>query len=161
MSLSRFKQVLPSLAVGSTILFGLLLLLTGTARTGRLGTDSVFAAPAGIGDCSQASPCDLHTAVAAVPDGGTVYLAEGAYTGTGHAVISLTQNITVFGGWDGTTTVPPLRDADTYTTIIDGEKMRRCIHADGPASVLIEGLTVARGTVMSTTSTGWNGAGLY
>jgi len=129
MSLPRLKQVLPSLAVGGTILFGLLLLLTGTARTGRLGTDSVFAAPAGTGDCSQASPCDLHTAVAAVPDGGTVYLAEGAYTGTGHAVISLTQNITVFGGWDGTTTVPPLRDADTYTTIITA---KRCVAASMP-----------------------------
>jgi len=161
MSLSRLKQVLPSLAFGGTILLSLLTLLPGTARTGRLDTDPVFAAPSGTGDCSQAAPCDLQTAVGTVADGGTVYLGQGAYTGTGPAVISLTQSITIFGGWDSMTTVPPLRDADTYPTIIDGEEMRRCIRAEGPASVLIEGLTIAYGTVISTTPTGWDGAGLY
>lgn len=161
MRLSRSKQVVPSLAVGSTIVLSLLLLLTGTARTDRLDTNPVFAAPGGTGDCSQAAPCDLHTAVGTAADGGTLVLAQGAYTGTGPAVLSLTQSITIFGGWDGTTTIPPLRDADTYPTTIDGEGMRRCIRAEGPASVLIEGLAIARGTVMSTTPTACNGAGLY
>ena len=66
----------------------------------------LFVSLNGSGDCSQSDSCNLHTALNLASDGDTVYIAQGTYTGTGAAVITVTKSITLYGGWDGAATPP-------------------------------------------------------
>jgi hypothetical protein len=54
-----------------------------------------------------------------------------------------------------------VQDPEIYPTIIDGEDTRRVVYLTGPATIILEGLTIANGKIISTTATSWNGAGLY
>jgi len=162
MNLDKYKHLFLSLAAGGLLLIGLFLLLNGTPQIARAAPGDLFATPTGSGSaCTQASPCDLQTALGAASDGDTIYLAEGVYTGAGGAVITVTQSITLYGGWDGATTTPPARDPAAYPTTINGEETRRGIYITGPATVTLEGLTIANGKIISATTLGWDGAGLY
>lgn len=161
MNLNKYKHIVFSLATGILLLVGLFLLLNGTPQIARAASGDLFATPTGSGDCSQTNPCDLQTALGAATDGHTIYLAEGVYTGAGGAVITVTQSITLYGGWDGATTTPPMRNPETHPTTIDGEETRRGVYITGPATVTLEGLTIANGKIISTTTSGWDGAGLY
>ena len=88
----------------------------------------VFVTPTGAGDCSQGSPCDLATGLSLVDTGGTLYAAAGTYTGkSGNQVVLLTKSINFLGGWDSNTSVPVVRDPETYVSILDGEHARRVI----------------------------------
>ncbi len=161
MNLSTCERVVFSLATFSVLAAGLFLLLTGTAPKAVADGDNVFVMPGGSGDCAQANPCDLQTALSTATDGDTLYLGEGAYTGAGGAVVTITKSIALYGGWDGTTATPPVRDPDAYPTVIDGEDAQRGVYIGGPVTVTLEGLTIARGRTLSTTARGWDGAGLY
>ncbi len=144
------------------ILLALLLWSIGpTTRYVTASGNAHFAASGGSGDCSQATPCNLHTAVAQANDGDTIYLAQGRYTSTNEVVIALNNSITLTGGWDGAPTGPVTHDPVTHPSTLDGEGVRRVAAITGPATVTLEGLTLANGKTISTTTGGWNGAGLY
>ena len=139
----RVKQI--TLFITLTFV-GLLLLfaLMPSGVTAQAGT--LFVAPDGTGTtCTQAHPCALSTALARAHDGDTLYLAEGRYTGTGAAVITLTKSITLYGGWDGAAGGPVVRDPDAYPTTLDGENRRRVVYIEGPIRPVLDGLVLANG----------------
>ena len=125
------------------------------------GPNSLFVKVNGGGNaCSQTNPCELAAALARARDGDIIYLAEGAYTDVGEAVISTTLSITMYGGWDGSPTGPVVRNPEAYPTILDGEGQRRVVYLQGPSSVVLDGFTITNGKVSSASSP-WQGAGLY
>ncbi|MBC7234068.1 MAG: right-handed parallel beta-helix repeat-containing protein [Chloroflexi bacterium] len=87
--------------------------------------------------------------------GDTIYVAGGTYTGTGAAVITITKSITLYGGWNGASSGPVLRDPVAYPTTLDGEGTRRVVYVGNSITVTIEGLTITNGFVTD------RGAGLY
>ncbi len=128
MKLSKYKPMVFSLAIGGLLLVGLLLLLSVPPQTVRADPGNLFVTPTGSGTaCTQAQPCALQTALAQAASGDDIYLAAGTYTGTGDAVVTIVNSIGLYGGWDGTTTTPPVRDPDAYPTILDGEGARRVV----------------------------------
>ncbi|MCP4681557.1 MAG: hypothetical protein GY864_04425 [Desulfobacterales bacterium] len=121
--------------------------------------DSFFVATAGSGtSCSQAAPCTLETAMNQAAGGDTIYVAQGAYTDSGaaDAVISITQGIDLYGGWNGASSGAIVRDAAMYPTILDGQNARRVVFISGTVPVTLDGFIVANGKLPS-----GNGAGLY
>ena len=162
MNLNKYKHIIFSTMLSSLLLIGLFLLLNGAPQIASAASRELFVTPSGSGNCSQAAPCDLQTALGLANDGDTIYMAAGTYTGTGGAVVTIAKSITLYGGWNGTTTTPPVRNASLYPTILDGEETRRGVYITGPSTVTLEDLTIVNGKIISTTSTGqWNGAGLY
>ncbi|MCD6290098.1 MAG: DUF1565 domain-containing protein [Anaerolineae bacterium] len=143
--LNEHKRVVLSLIVGGLLLVGLFLLLTGASQTARAASGNLFATPGGGGDCSQAVPCTLRVALSRATDGDTIYLAQGTYTGTGDAVVVITKSIALYGGWDGTTTTPIVRDPDAYPTTIDGEGARRGVYISGDITPTLQRLRITRG----------------
>lgn len=140
----------PLLVAVAATLF-LMGLLSGLALA---DSSALFVSLGGSGSCLQSAPCDLHTALAQAGDGDTVYIAQGAYTGTGLAVITVTKSITLYGGWDGAATAPPVRDPETYPTTLDGEGQRRVVYISGDITPTLEGLRITNG------STGSRGGGI-
>ena len=136
------RIIVPTFAAMAGTLF-LLGLLSGLALA---SSGDLFVSPGGSGDCSQPSPCDLHTALTLASDGDTVYVAQGTYTGTGAAVITVTESITVYGGWDGTMTVPPVRDPKINPTTLDGKGLRRVVYITGTITPTLEGLWLTNGS---------------
>ncbi len=160
MTAKQCVRIISCLA-GGLLLAGLFLLWNGASPPARADAVALFVTPGGSGSCSQANPCALQTALSMAGDGSVVYIAGGAYTSNGKAVITLTQSITLYGGWDGAASGPVVRDPAAHPSIIDGEGTRRVVHITGPATVALDGLTLANGKTISTTAGGWNGAGLY
>lgn len=72
-------------------------------------------------------------------------MAGGTYTGTGAAVITITRSITLYGGWDGVSTGPVVRNPISYPTTLDGENSRRVVYITGTVAPILEGLTLQRG----------------
>ena len=146
----RTQRLFYVLALGLGLALALLLALSiverGLLQTARAAPGDLFAKPGGSGTaCTQANPCTLQTALAQANDGDTIYAAGGAYTGTGAAVITVTQSITLYGGWDGTTTTPPVHDPDVHVTTLDAENTRRVVYISGTVSPILEGFTLQRG----------------
>jgi len=149
MKLNKYKHIVFSLATGGLLLVGLFLLLNGTPQIARAAPGDLFVSPTGGGTaCSQANPCDLQTALSTATDGDTIYIAEGTYIGSGGAVVTVTQSITLYGGWEGTTTTPPVRDPVAHPTTLDGKGARRVVYIAGPATVTVDGLTIAKGKII-------------
>jgi len=124
--------------------------------TARAGAAAHFIAPGGSGSaCSQTAPCALQTALTSAGDGDTLYLAGGTYTGSGGAVITLTANLTLTGGWNGSSAVPPVVNPGAYPSRINGESLRRGVFVGNQVTATLEGLTIMSGTHTS------RGAGLY
>jgi hypothetical protein len=145
MSLDKYKHIVFSVATGSLFLVGLFLLLNGTSQVAHADPGDLFVSPNGGGDCSQGNPCDLQTALSAASGNDAIYLAQGVYTGTGGAIITVTQSITFFGGWNGAPSGAVVRDPATYTTILDGENARRVVYINGAVTPVLDGLTLQRG----------------
>jgi parallel beta-helix repeat protein len=150
-------------ALGFALTPGLGLLLLAALLWGlhgvtpaRADPSDLFVTSSGSGDCTQANPCDLQTALGLAADGDTVYAGAGTYTGRGGAVVTVTSSITLYGGWDGTTATPPVRDPGTYATRLDGENARRVVHVSGSCSPTIDGFTIMRGRAVDA-----NGGGVY
>ena len=151
---TRFASTLiaASLLLSILLVSGFLLLLRHTAAD----PTAHFVAPGGTGSaCSQTTPCALQTALAAATNGDTLYLAGGTYTGSGGAVITLTANLALYGGWDGSNTVPPVVNPRAYPSRINGESLRRGVFVASHITATLEGLTVMSGTHTS------RGAGVY
>jgi hypothetical protein len=120
-------------------------------------TPSYFVDDTGSGTtCSQATPCLLATALAKPETNYNIFLAAGNYIGTGNEVILLTKNISLYGGWAGTTAYPLVRDPDTYKAVIDGQNARRGISILGgsvnPLSPSINGLWITNGNASGLTT---------
>ncbi|HID90088.1 MAG TPA: hypothetical protein EYP52_10350, partial [Anaerolineae bacterium] len=142
-----------TLGMAAVALWALYALLLGLAPA-RADPGLFFVKPDGTGtDCSQTNPCSLQEALSQAADGDTIYLAQGTYAGTGLAVISIYNDTTLLGGWDGTTTTPPVRDPHTYTTTLDGEGQRQVVYISGGDTVL-DGLWLTNGS-------GFLGGGVY
>jgi hypothetical protein len=102
--------------------------------------------------CTQITPCNLTTALSKADTEMNIYLAAGIYTGTGDEVVYIDSYkvINLYGGWNGTTVFPPVRDPDIYASVIDGQGQRRGIKVEfkvGPdeLSPVITGLSITGG----------------
>jgi hypothetical protein len=112
-----------------------------------------FVRPDGSGkQCSQAQPCALQT-VLSMPyyDGDVYVLASGTYVGSGAAVITITENISIYGGWDGAASGPVVRDPELYPTTLDGQGQRRVVHISGRISPSLSDLIIANGNASGLT----------
>jgi hypothetical protein len=145
MNANRGKRIVFSIATGGLLLVGLFALLKGAPEIARANPGDLFVTPGGSGDCSQGNPCDLQTALSAASDGDTVYMAQGTYTGTGGAVITITEGIALYGGWDGVPSGEPHRNPVSYTTRLDGEDVRRVVYITGSIAPVLDGLVITNG----------------
>jgi len=166
MNLGQSKHIVFSLAISSLLLFGLFLLLMLNALPSTVyawpvtpavtpnppGTrppGPAFVKPGGTGGwCLQDDPCgSIQYAIDQCEpgNGDTIYVAGGSYTGTDNAVITVTKSITLYGGWDGTTTTPPVRDPNVYPTTLDGQGQRRVVFITGTVTPTIDGFIITGG----------------
>jgi hypothetical protein len=136
--------------IGISVLVPTLALLV-LLQAARASPGSLFVKPGGAGDCTQAGPCSLTTALAQAVDGDTIYVAAGIYTGTHEAVIKVTKSITLYGGWDGAASGAVVRDSSLHITTLDGENARRVIQITGNVSPTIDGFTITRGNATNAT----------
>ncbi|MFZ6027677.1 MAG: right-handed parallel beta-helix repeat-containing protein [Chloroflexota bacterium] len=143
------------LILNSLLLAAMFIFLQANTPAALAATAEWFATPNGAGDCSQAAPCTLDAALAAAASGDVVYLAQGTYTGSGPAVVSLAKSVSLYGGWDGAATGPILRDPAAYTSTLDGQGQRRVVFVANSLIVTLDGLHIVNGV-----DTLW-GAGLY
>ncbi len=161
MRMNKLPGIFLSLIIAIAVLAAMFAALHYTQTTVSAASASLFVTPGGSGTaCSQAAPCTLGTAITQASPGDSIYLAGGKYTGSHGAVITLTQSIALYGGWDGTTASPPVRDPANHVTILDGESTRRVVYINGPAKILLDGIDIVNGQVLSDTLP-WKGAGLY
>lgn len=154
MCISNCRKLTGSIVLAALLVMGMFLLanIPSAHADGR----TLFVRPDGAGTaCTQASPCALQTALAQAGDGDTIYLAQGTYTGTGAAVITITSSIALYGGWNGAAGGPVVRDPALYPAVLDGEGARRVIGIQGPVTVTLDGLTISNGYTSD------RGAGLY
>jgi parallel beta-helix repeat protein len=143
-----------ALALGLGLALASLYVLSVNPRPVLADPGDLFATTGGMGTaCTQDTPCTLQTALAQATGGDTIYVAQGTYTGTGAAVITVTESITLAGGWDGAPTGDVVRDPDAYPTTLDGEWQRRVVYIGGTITPTIDGLIVTRGN-----ATGLGGA---
>jgi len=149
------RSIVLRLLGGGLLAVGLFCLLAVSPRVAWADPGVLFASPTGSGSaCSQDAPCQLQTALSQAADGDTIYLAQGTYTGSGAAVITLTKSITLYGGWDGAANGPVMRDPQAYSTTIDGEGMRRGVYISGGVAPVLDGLIITGGN-----ATGFGGYG--
>ncbi len=154
-------RILYSFLLGLFLILGFSLSMRGSLRTARAVERELFVAPNGSGDCSQSNPCALQTALDQANNGDILYASQGTYTSSGPSVVSITKSIVLYGGWDGASGDSVVRDSEAYVTVLSGEGTRRVVHISAPGPVVLDGLTVANGKTISTTSAGWDGAGIY
>jgi hypothetical protein len=136
-------------------LFGILVLSLGLTLALLAGLRMAQAAPTASNffvkpnrtgsTCTQSTPCALQTALNQATNGDTIYVAEGIYTGTGAAVITLTQSITLYGGWNGSPFLPIMRDPAVHKSILDGEGERRVVRISGDITPTLDGFTISNG----------------
>ena len=159
MDRDKYKPITFGLAASGLLLVGLLLLLNGVSQVALAAPGLLFVEPGGSGtECSQAKPCALQTALAQATDGDIVYFAQGAYTGTGPSVITITQSIVLYGGWDGSPSGPVVRDPQAYPTVLSGEGERRVVYITGNVTPTLDGLIITRGNASNTPDlTGYGG----
>ncbi len=162
--MNRYKQIGFTLGFAGVFLLALFLLLGGVPQVAYAKPGDVFVMPDGDGDCSQASPCALRTALEAATEGDTIYVAQGTYTGSGGAVITVAKTITLYGGWDGAPAGSVVRDPDAYPTTLDGEDERRVIHLDGRAVAIaptVDGFAIANGSAAHVSFNAGRGGGIH
>jgi hypothetical protein len=121
MNPGRCKQIAFCLAAG-----GLLALFRASSPATYTALATLFAFASGdSSSCAQTVPYKLSTAPDRAGEGDTIYVAQGIYAETGHAVVTLTKNISLYGGWGGSLAAPVVRDPAAYPTTLDGEGVCR------------------------------------
>jgi hypothetical protein len=157
----RCRNAALSLAISSLLLASLFVLLDEVPQTARAHPGDWFVKVDGSGSsCAQSSPCALATALSLATDGEAIYLAQGTYTGSGAAVVIVTESISLFGGWDGSTTTPPVQDPELYPTTIDGQNARRGVSISGDISPTLDGFIIARGNATNAATDPGRGGGI-
>ena len=146
MNLKGHLRAISGPLIGGLLVIGLLMLANGASQVAHADPGTQFVKVGGSGTlCAQAQPCDLQMALAQAISGDVIYVAGGTYTGSGGAVVTVTKNITLYGGWDGATTAPPIRDPAAYPTVLDGENQRRGVYVGIGGALTLDGFTVTRG----------------
>lgn len=119
--------------------------------------------PDGSGCGASCGECfnNVQTAVDAVPSGGTVRIAQGTYTGSGSAVVNVTKQLRLEGGYDASCT-----SATGGVTVLDGEWLRTVVEVEAIGPVELYTLTLTHGTGKGNCDTsasqyGGCGGGLY
>jgi hypothetical protein len=94
----------------------------------------------------SANPCKtIQYAIDLAVTSDQIWVAGGGYTGEGEGpVITVAKTITLYGGWNGAPSGPPLRDPNANPTTVDGENTRRGVFISGGAPWL-EGFIITRG----------------
>ncbi len=163
MSRAEPKPVILNLATAGLLVVGLLIaaLLAAATPAARANPGTLFASTTGSGaTCSQAAPCPLATALLQAAGGDTLYVATGTYTSTGPNVITITASIALYGGWDGSPTVPVVRDPRAYPTTLDGENARRVVSINGSVTPTLDGFIITRGNASNAAVGVGQGAGI-
>ena len=107
---------------------------------------NLFVTTTGSGSsCTQAAPCQLATAMQKALDTEILYLAAGTYHATGDAVVSITKDITLYGGWEGSPAGPIYRNPHLYPTILDGQDARRVVVITDGSKPVLDGLVITNG----------------
>lgn len=145
MTVGKTIQIALSITTSILLLMGIFLIIGSAPHSVLAAPGDLFISPTGAGDCTQANPCSLATAISQVEDGDNLYFAEGDYTGSGDAVVTIANSINLYGGWDGSTSDPIVRDPETYETILDGENSRRVIFIEEGTAPVIDGFTITGG----------------
>jgi hypothetical protein len=116
------------------------LFIITVALAGQVYAAALFVSPTGSGTaCSQAAPCNLSESLSQSVDGDNLYLAGGVYTGSGGAVATITSSVVIRGGWDGTTTTPPVVNPFLNPSTINGQGSRRGVNlASAKVAVLMD-----------------------
>ena len=128
-----------------------------------LGADggALFASDTGSGTaCSQAQPCALQVALDRSVAGDVIYVAAGTYTASGAAVVTITKGITLYGGWDGASSGPLVRDPVAHRSILDGQGSRRVVYISGDFVCGVDGFTIRGGNATAGPEAGCGG-GVY
>jgi hypothetical protein len=147
MALTKFIRLVSCFVIAGLLTIGLLSLLRGMSQTARAALSNTwFASTAGDGSvCTQSTPCSLQSALTKAIDGEAIFVAAGTYTGAGGAVITLTKNIALYGGWNGVGSGLPVRDSDLYPTRLDGQGMRRVVQISGDITPTLDGFIITHG----------------
>lgn len=91
---------------------------------------------------SPAAACASINGVMAKDDfsaGDEIRVALGQYTGTGNVVVSISQNVTISGGWD------EAFSSQTGLSVLDGERHRRLLAVTAGDAVQISGFDLVNG----------------
>jgi len=148
-------------ALTCVLLWAAVLWLLPASRVVRANPGTLFVTVAGTGPtCSQSEPCGLQTALGKAVDGDVIYVAGGIYTGTGAAVVTVTNSITLYGGWDGAATGEVVRHPRTHRSILDGEGSRRGLYVNSRVSYTVDGFTIRHGNACNVYDAG-RGGGIY
>jgi fibronectin-binding autotransporter adhesin len=160
MSPKRAGHATPSIVVAALLFGGLHLLPGGTSQVVRRTAADLFVSPSGSGSaCTRTQPCGLQTALDEASDGATIYLAAGLYTGSGDAVVTMSNSVALYGGWDGAASGALVRDPDVHQTILDGEGARRVVSISGEIAPVLDGLTIQGGNATGLGGYGTSDAG--
>jgi hypothetical protein len=110
---------------------------------------TLFVSPTGSGTaCTQSAPCQPDQGIANAVDYDVVYFKGGTYWGATYPLLTITNSISLFGGWDGAATGDIIVDPDAYPTIIDGESVWALIRVFDTSPVYtisIKGFTFLNG----------------
>ncbi len=155
MTIGKYARVISCLVSGGILVSGLFLFFSATAQTARADPGDLFVQPGASGACTQSSPCNLQMALSTANDGDTIYLADGTYTSSGGAVMTITHSLNIYGGWNGSATGTPHLDPAAYPSTIDGQAARRGVFVNSGTTVTLQGVTITNG------SSDYQGAGLY
>jgi hypothetical protein len=137
------------MATSALLLLGMLLAWSAASPVARAGPADLFVTPTGSGtSCAQSLPCLLQTALAQAASGDTIYLAAGTYTGSGAAVVTIAESISLYGGWDGSAAGSVVRDPNAHPTVLDGEGARRVVYIHGPLAPVLDGLVIQHGSAV-------------
>lgn len=143
MNHSHPKLIVLYLAATSLLAVALLWLLN-TPPLVRAAPGTLFVSATGSGQaCIQSAPCTLKTALAEAMGGDTIYVATGTYAETGGYLLS--KSVTLYGGWNGASSGPVLRDPAIYPTTLDGQGQRRVLLISGDISPTLDGFVIANG----------------
>jgi hypothetical protein len=140
----KSRRLLLVLALGLGLALAVLMALKPLSGRARPAAQDLFVKAGSAGTCAQNDPCALQTALGLVANGDTIYVAGGAYTGTGSAVITVTKSITLYGGWNGLTGTLVISPT-AYPATLDGEWARRVVYINGNITPTLDGFTITRG----------------
>jgi spore coat protein CotH len=139
----KARHFLSAVTLGLGLTLALLSFLTRYAPSTRANPSTYYVREGGIGNClSVTTPCDsIQQAIdlASAP-GDEVCVAGGIYTEN----LTITQSVTLRGGWDISFTVQNLISTPT---VLDSESLTHNIHISGTplTEISMEGLTLHRG----------------
>jgi hypothetical protein len=159
--ITRNLWIALTFGLGLTLALLVLVWVSSISILAAPNNGELFAATTGTGTgCTQGSPCSLPTALIQSMPGDTIYVAQGTYTSSEAAVVTITQDLYLYGGWNGAPTGAVARDPDAYPTILNGQGQRRVIYISGDITVTVSGFRIIRGDASLAPDPG-KGGGIY